>query len=96
MKYLQDKHAPLIVQGSFDPTVSRYFRFLQRNSSFTPEALGNLRSAATIASAYRLQQGRADGRGDGDGGRRGLFSQQATRGFPATRRFGRRVRSTEQ
>ena len=92
MKYLQDEHAALMVQSTFDPTVSRVFRSLQRNTSFTAEALENLRSAATIASAYRPQRSRPFNRGGySDGGRgRDLFAQQSARGFPSFRGYARR------
>ena len=86
IRYVQEEYTSLVVQGSFDPTVTRFFRSLQRNSSFTPEALENLRSAATIASAYQPQQQRGRGhrpvfRG-GYHGRTDVFAQQAGRGFP--------------
>jgi hypothetical protein len=86
MKYLQDEQSALLVQSTFDPTVSRFFRSLQRsNSSFTPDALENLRAAATIASAYKPQRrgGSQDYSSRGRG--RDLFHQQSSRGFPSTR-----------
>ena len=83
IKYIQDEYAALIVNSTFDPNVSRVFRSLQRNTGFTAETMEHLRSATTIASAYRPQPpARARGRG---GGRHGFqfrdqFSQ--ARGFP--------------
>ena len=88
IKYLQEEHAELIVQSTFDPTVSRFFRSLQRGSAFTPEALENLRSAASIAAVYKPPQpsrGRGGHFGRNDHRRPDLFSQQASRGFPASR-----------
>ena len=64
MKFIQDEYTALVVQSTFDPNVSRVFRSLQRNTGFTPEAMEHLRSATTIASAYRPQSNpRARGRG---------------------------------
>lgn len=63
----------LIVQSSFDPVVSRFFRSLQWNSSFTPEALPNLQSVATTWDSLQTTtrqtvgwQGEAFGRGRRD------------------------------
>ena len=63
-RYLQDELASIIVQSQFDPTTTKLFRSLQRNSSvFTPEALENLRRAAAISAAKpNLQQQRGRGR----------------------------------
>lgn len=49
------------------------------------EALQNLQTAATIGAVYRPQRGRqSDGRGKAFArGRRDIFYQQASRGFPA-------------
>jgi hypothetical protein len=98
VKYLQEELAALVVQSSFDPTVSRFFRSLQRQSGFSPESLENLRSAAAIAAVYKPQRDRRD-RGAGAGGFGGypggyggrgrgggdLFQQQTFRNFPTTR-----------
>ena len=84
---LQEEHAAVVVQGSFDEGVARFFRSLQRTNSFTPEALDNLRAAASIASVYRPQRsaGRRGfqgqrfgyrGRGRGSSGRGGYQQQQ--------------------
>ena len=65
LQYLQDEYTALVVQSSFDPAVSRFFRSLQRNSSFTPGVLQKLHSAATIAAAYKSRRGRlSDGRSE--------------------------------
>lgn len=53
IKFLQEEQAALVVQASFDPTVSRFFRTLQRGANFSEESLQNLRAAASIASVYR-------------------------------------------
>ena len=85
--FLQEEHAAIVVQGSFDDGVARFFRSLQRTNGFTPEALDNLRAAASIASVYRPQRsaGRRGfqgqrfgyrGRGRGSGGRGGYYQQQ--------------------
>jgi virulence-associated protein VagC len=91
--YLQEEQASMVVQSTFDPTVSRFFRSLQRGSSFTPQALDNLRSAASIAAAYRPQRGRGAQGGSqfGRGGQRGrdTFFSQSTRGFPQRQRQDR-------
>ena len=67
VQLLQEEQAALVVQASFDPTVSRFFRTLQRGQGFSPEALNHLRTAASIASVYRgprVSQGSASrGRG---------------------------------
>ena len=93
IKYLQDECTALVVNSSFDPTVARFFRALQRNNSFTPDALENLRSAATIASAFRPNRGgqlsrqaaSQSGRGGfSNFGRGDVFSRQG-RPFPGYR-----------
>ena len=97
MKYIQDEYTALIVSSTFDPNVSRVFRSLQRNTGFTPEAMEHLRSATTIASAYRPQ---TNARARGRGGRQhsfqnqGLFQTSGSRGFP--RRGGSNANSTSQ
>ena len=99
IKYLQEEHASLIVQSTFDPTVSRFFRSLQRGSTFTPEALDHLRSAATIASVYRPSHSQQATRGRGGHFTRGpgdLYAQQAARGFPHSRGFRRDVSASDQ
>ena len=51
MRYIQNEYSSLIVQGNFDPTTSRLFRQLQRESSgLTGEAIENLQRAAGIAA----------------------------------------------
>ena len=99
IKYLQEEHASLIVQSTFDPTVSRFFRSLQRGSTFTPEALDHLRSAATIASVYRpshSQQATRRRGGHFTRGRGDLYAQQAARGFPHSRGFRHDVSASDQ
>ncbi len=54
VRYLQEEHASLIVQGQFDRNTARLYRTLQRNTSaFNEESLATLRNATTIAAAYR-------------------------------------------
>ena len=61
---LQEEHAAIVVQGTFDENVARFFRSLQRTNNFSPEALENLRAAASIASVYRPRRGQSSsGRG---------------------------------
>lgn len=53
-KYIQDEYASLLVSSSFDAPTARFFKQLQRNTTtFTPEALGHLQAAATIAAAHQ-------------------------------------------
>ena len=79
IKYLQDEYASLVVSSTFDPTVTKFFRQLQRNTGFSGESLEHLRSAATIAAVYRPQTQRGRGRG-GQDQRRGGFFQYSGRG----------------
>ena len=87
MQFLQEEQASLVVNSTFDPTVGRFFRALQRGGSFTPAAIDNLRSAASIAAMYRpsassTQRGRGRGssffnqRGRGD-----IFHNASSRQF---------------
>ena len=91
MQHLQEEQAALVVNSTFDPTVGRFFRALQRGGSFTPAAIENLRSAASIAAVYRpssssTQRGRGNGgRGNGFFNQRGrgdLFHNASSRSFP--------------
>ena len=77
---LQEEAAALVVQGTFDDGVAKFFRSLQRGHSFSDEALANLRAAASIAAVYRPQQAQrgASFRGGGHRGHRGGFRR---RGF---------------
>jgi hypothetical protein len=92
VKFLQEEHAGLVVQSSFDPTVARFFRTLQRGGGMSPMALENLRSAASIAAVYRPQAPQRGGRGGGFGrgagsfagrGRGDVFNVQTSRSFPS-------------
>ena len=97
MNILQDEQAAILVQSSFDPTVARFFRNLRRGGGLTPDALEDLRSAASIAAAYRpqqqqQQQPRGGGRGQSSTfqyQQRDFFNRSAGRGFPS-QRGGRR------
>jgi hypothetical protein len=105
MKFVQEEYAATVVQSTFDPTVSRFFRSLQRNTGFSPDAMENLRSAAAIASVYRPQYqrggrgnrppGRAGGYQAFDANRRDVYQMQASRGFPS-RRGGQRTAESAQ
>ncbi len=77
---LQEEHAAIVVEGTFDNGVARFFRSLQRTNNFTPEALENLRAAASIASAYRPRRGQS------------TPGFQNNRGFQNQQRFGFRGR----
>ena len=90
IKYLQDEHATLIVLGSFNSTISWFFRCLQLHLSFTPEALEDARSADSVTSAYRPRQGAMVMVEDS------IHFHSRTPGSltPDTRCFGRRVHST--
>ena len=70
---LQEEAAALIVQGTFDEGVSKFFRSLQRSNSFSPDALDNLRAAASIAAVYRPQQRGRGGSGAGGFQRGGFY-----------------------
>ena len=92
MNILQDEQAAILVQSSFDPTVARFFRNLRRGGGLTPDALEDLRSAASIAAAYRpQQQQQQQSRGSGRGPsafqfqQRDFFGRAAGRGFPNQR-----------
>lgn len=56
-QYLQDEQTALVVQSSFDQTLSQFFRSVPRHSSFTPEAVQNLQDVATTAIAAGWQGG---------------------------------------
>ena len=79
MQFLQEEQASVIVNSTFDPTVGRFFRALQRGGSFTPAAIENLRSAASIAAVYRPSTSSTQ-RGRGQGGRGGSYFNQRGRG----------------
>ena len=53
IQFLQEEQASLVVTSTFNPYVGRFFRALQRGGTFTPTAMENLRSAASIAAVYR-------------------------------------------
>ena len=91
MRYIQDEQAALLVQSSFDPTVARFFRGLRRGGGLTPDAIEDLRSAASIAAVYRPPQQhqssqRSFGRGQQFQHRSGDFFRGSTsRSFPSQR-----------
>ena len=97
IRFLQKEHSALIVQGSFDPTVSKFYRHLQGGASFNAEALEHLCTAAAVAAVYRPQgqynnnqqySFRGRGRGTQQYRRPGgadFFGQQAGRRFPRGR-----------
>ena len=97
MRYLQEEQASLLVQSSFDPTVARFFRNLRRGGGLTPDAIEDLRSAASIAAVYRppqqhqsYQSQRSFGRGQQSFQQRDFFRSSLQRNFP-TQRGGRGV-----
>ena len=88
VQLLQEEHAAVVVQGTFDDNVAKFFRTLQRSSGFNQEALENLRAAASIASVYRPQR---RGQATGYQGGRGQGGQYQQRGaFRGRRGFGGR------
>ena len=95
IQYLQDEQATLQVQNSFDPNVARFFRCLRRGAGFSPEALDDLRSAASIAAAFRPQQQNQPRGGSGRSSfvnhnqNRDFFSRNINRPFPTQRGRGR-------
>lgn len=51
MRYIQEQYSNFIVQGTFDPTTSKIFRQLQRQSSgLSSEAIDTLHKAAGLAA----------------------------------------------
>lgn len=52
IRYLQEKHCPLLVQGQFNPEVVRLYRTLQKNTpGLAPKYLDLLEKATTISTA---------------------------------------------
>ena len=84
MRYLQDEYAGIVVSNSFDPTVARFFRSLQRNTSLSPMAMDNLRSAASIASVYRPANTPPQRGGLHGGFQQRYHGYHGTRGFAGT------------
>lgn len=69
IRYLQEEHSALLVQGQFNPDVARLYRTLQKNTSgFTPKSLDLLEKATTI-SAANVRSQNVRGRGTGYSGR---------------------------
>ena len=87
LRYLQEEHASLIVQGQFDKDTSKLFRALQRNTSdFTPSAVLTLQHAAAIsASRQQFQPSRRPFRG-----RENYFRGRYNRGRDSYSKFTRR------
>lgn len=57
IRYLQEEHAGLIVQGQFDRDTARLYKALQKNSSgLTPESVTTLQHAAAITASVRQTQ----------------------------------------
>lgn len=81
IQVLQEESTALVVQGSFDDGVAKFFRSLQRTNNFSAESLENLRAAASIAAVYR-PQGPQHQRGRGGYHQRGQgYSGQWRSGF---------------
>ena len=95
IQYLQDEQATLQVQNSFDPTVARFFRSLRRGAGFSAEALDDLRSAASIAAAFRPQPQNQPRGGVGrstfvnQNQNQDYFNRRVNRSFPTQRGRGR-------
>ena len=54
IKYLQDEYAALVVNNTFDPTTSRLFRAMQRNTTgLSSDAQETLKQAASLAAVSR-------------------------------------------
>lgn len=52
LRYIQEQYSNFVVQGTFDPTTSKLFRQLQRQSSgLSGEAIDTLHKAAGLAAA---------------------------------------------
>lgn len=86
--FLQEESAALVVQGTFDEGVAKFFRSLQRTNNFNAESLDNLRAAASIAAVYRPSQSQRGAGYRGSSGPGGGYRGQAFRGF-RRRGFGR-------
>jgi len=79
IRYLQEEHASVIVQGQFDKDTARLFRSMQRNTAeFSPAVVSTLQHAAAISASRQQCQRRPFGRrfnfNRGRGGFRGRDS----------------------
>ena len=100
MRYIQNEYSSLIVQGNFDPTTSRLFRQLQRESSgLTGEAIENLQRAAGV-TGERVRGASGSGRTTPAGGSGPDRRQQSERTYaavyPRARRSGWRYGSVSR
>jgi hypothetical protein len=87
IRYLQEEHASIIVQGQFDKDTARLFRALQRNTAeFPPTAVATLQHAAAISAARQQYQPRRPFRGRGSS----YFRGRGGRGRDSYSQFVRR------
>lgn len=77
IRFLQEELSSLLVQGQFNPEVTRLYRTLQKHTSgFTPESLNLLEKATTIAAANTRNNYSRDHRGRGFHGGRFHYSNR--------------------
>ena len=81
IQVLEEETTALVVQGSFDDGVAKFFRSLQRTNNFSADSLENLRAAASIAAVYRPQHQRGRGGAGGYHQRGQGYSGQWRSGF---------------
>lgn len=68
MRYLQEEHALLLVNGNFGDGVGRIYRNLRKNTSqFPPEAIDALQAAVTLNTQQESTRGSYRGRGSYQG-----------------------------
>lgn len=89
LRYLQEEHASIIVQGQFDKDTAKLFRALQRNTAeFPPSAVATLQHAAAISASRQQFQPRRPFRGRSSGYFRGRYSRGRDSYSQFTRRDG--------
>ena len=72
LKYLQEEHNMMLVNGSFGEGVEKLYRNFRRHTSqFTPDALDALQAAVNLNNHNYNSENRGRGRGRGNGFRGG-------------------------
>ena len=65
-KYLQSEYSAVLVDNSFDPQVSKFYRQLRKNTSaFDPDSLSDLKDAISVCAQYKPSEQGYRGRGRG-------------------------------
>ena len=81
-KYLQSEYSAVLVDGSFDPQVSKFYRQLRKNTSaFDSDSLSDLKDAIAVCSQYKPPEQPTRGRGRGFSQGRGRFRGGFNRGY---------------